>query len=125
MLYRRIALAVGTIVSMALCGCAGNREPATRDHELVNLHGLIDPATEFVLESSDGQQVTANVLTVFRLDNKAYAFVKQHGGPETPSLMELVADQKDASFRMIKDRHEFNRVLQIVAKHPEIYPRAK
>jgi hypothetical protein len=122
-LYTKTALTL-LILSATLTGCASNQSmDSTSKHEVVNLRGVIDPRTDFVLEGNDGQQVKANVLTVFRVDNKAYALVKQHDSEDTPSLMELAADQKQASFRMIKDRSEFDRVLQIVATHPEIYPR--
>jgi hypothetical protein len=122
--HRKTALAL-LVISAALTGCASNNaaDTSATKHELLNLRGIIDPKTDFVLEGNDGQQVKANVLTVFRVDNKAYALVKQHDGTETPSLMELVADQKQASFRRIKDRGEFDRVLQIVSTHREIYHR--
>jgi hypothetical protein len=118
-LHRQTALML-LVISAALTGCT-SAPPAK--HEVVNLRGVIDPKADFVLEAADGQQVKANVLTVFRVDNKAYALVKQHDAEQPPSLMELVADQKEASFRKIKDRGEFERVLQIVTTHPEIYPR--
>lgn len=116
--HSKIALAP-LLICIALAGCTN--APAAK-HEVVNLRGVIDPSADFVLEGNDGQQVKANVLTVFRVDNKAYALVKQHDREQPPSLMELVADQKQASFKTIKDRAEFERVLHIVSTHPEIYP---
>lgn len=119
MLHRQTALAL-LVLSTVLTGCTS---APVQKHEVLSLRGVIDPTTDFVLEGSDGQQVKANVLTVFRVDHKAYALVKEHGREQPPSLMELVADQKQASFQRIKDKNEFKEVLHIVETHPEIYTR--
>lgn len=129
-MYHRFAvmILISVLLSSCLSSCAATDKKtqtvssasAVNDDVPVKETDVIDKTTVITLTGEDQEQYGVTVESVFQLSGKLYALVYPQEKGKPPVVMRLVPQGEQSTFQVIDDDAEFNHVIEIVGKHPEL-----
>lgn len=81
---------------------------------------VVDKTTEFTLVGEDKAEYKVTVETVFRFGDQIYTVVNPVQKEKPKALMRLIPQGEQATFQVIEDDAEFERVSKVLDEHPEL-----